>query len=34
MVRRLAAGAALAGLVYLVIRSLPDLQRYMRIRNM
>jgi hypothetical protein len=34
MLRRLLAGAVVAGVAVLVYRSLPDIKRYMRMRNM
>lgn len=34
MLKRLLAGAALAGVAVLVYRSLPDVKRYLRMRKM
>jgi hypothetical protein len=34
MLRRLAVGAALVGLVVILSKSIPDLARYLKIRSM
>jgi hypothetical protein len=34
MVKRLLVAALLAGLVFLVFQSIPDLRRYLRMRRM
>ncbi|WP_425583452.1 DUF6893 family small protein [Streptosporangium oxazolinicum] len=34
MLKRLLAGAVLMGVAMLVYRSLPDIKRYLRMRNM
>ena len=34
MLKRLIGGLAVVGVAYLVAKSIPDIQRYLRIRNM
>jgi hypothetical protein len=34
MVRRLLIGAAVTGLVVMVVKSMPDIRRYRKIRSM